>query len=114
MIWVDGWDPPGKFQPKKFPAISTSLPQGPKTGQNRALLDRAFDDPTPPRTTTFLQKLKLLDRSMDLLETWTGCRGGMKAWREGVEILMTQRRHDVVTSRKIVLATVSVFFVRLP
>ena len=100
------------FSQKNFPVNSTPLPQAAKTGQNRALLDRAFDDPPP--TTTFLQKLKLLDRSMDLLETWTGCRGGMGAWREGVEILMTQRRHDVVTSRKFVLATVSVFLVRLP
>ena len=98
------------FSQKNFPAISTPLPQGAKTGQNRALFDRAFDDP-PPRRTTFLQKLKLLDRSMDLLETWTGCRGGMGAWREGVEILMTQRRHDVVTSSKFVLATVGVFLV---
>ena len=43
-------------------------------------------------TTTFLQMFKLLDRSMDLLQTWTGYRGRRGGCSEGGEILMTQRR----------------------
>ena len=59
----------------------------------------SFDDPPlPTTTTTFLQQLKLLDRSGDLLQTWTGCGGGWGGCSEGVEILMTQRRRDVIAS----------------
>ena len=71
--------------------------------------------------TTFLQQLKLLDRSGDLLQTWTGCGGGWGGCSEGVEILMTQRRRDVIASKLPFWAvfggfraTVGVFFVRLP
>ena len=35
---------------------------------------------------------KLLDRSMDLLQTRTGCRGGRGGGSEGGEILMMQQR----------------------
>ena len=109
MVWVAGRDRPGKFQPKKISRHSHPPPPG---LENRPKMVISFDDPPATTMTTFLQQLKLLDRSMDLLETWTGCRGGRGECSEGVEILMTQR-HDVVRSRKFVLATVGVFLGRL-
>ena len=61
------------FSQKNFPGDSTPLPQSARRCRKWPFLDRPFDDPT---TTTFLQQLKLLDASTDLLETWTGYRGG--------------------------------------
>ena len=64
--------------------------------------------PPPP----YLQANVLRGFSTDLLQTWTHHRYDLGGCNRGSEIFATSWRHDVVTSRKFVLATVGAFFDR--